>query len=95
MTTNNPGVETEPYLKAMYETLGARYVCGQLEKGADGTPHIQWFANFKVKCRAAKIKKLDGTCHIEIVKRNNGADDYCLKEDTRVEGPYEFGTKPV
>lgn len=33
--------------------------------------------------------------HIEIIKINNGADKYCLKEDTRVEGPYEFGVRPV
>ena len=26
---------------------------------------------------------------------NNGADTYCMKEDTRLEGPFEFGTKPV
>lgn len=32
---------------------------------------------------------------MEPVKRNNGADDYCMKEDTRVEGPWEFGEKPV
>lgn len=32
--------------------------------------------------------------HFELVKVNNGADDYCLKEDTRVEGPWEFGKKP-
>lgn len=95
MTTNNPAVETEPYLKAMYETLGAGYVCGQLEQGAEGTRHIQWYAWFKKPVRASKIKKLDGTVHIEIVKRDNGAGDYCMKEDTRLEGPFEFGTKPV
>jgi len=33
--------------------------------------------------------------HFEPVKVNNGADDYCMKEDTRVEGPWEFGTRPV
>ena len=26
---------------------------------------------------------------------DNGASNYCLKDDTRVEGPWEFGTKPV
>jgi len=29
------------------------------------------------------------------VKRDNGASDYCLKEDTRLEGPWEFGIKPA
>lgn len=29
------------------------------------------------------------------MKVNNGADDYCNKEDTRVEGPWTFGVKPA
>ena len=42
-----------------------------------------------------KIKKFDKKIHCEPVKVNNGADTYCLKEDTRVEGPWEFGTRPI
>lgn len=30
-----------------------------------------------------------------MVKRDNGAAAYCMKEDTRVEGPIEIGTKPL
>ncbi len=41
------------------------------------------------------MKKLDSKVHWEPVKFNNGADDYCMKEDTRVEGPWEFGIKPA
>lgn len=26
---------------------------------------------------------------------NNGADTYCMKEDTRLDGPWEYGIKPV
>lgn len=33
--------------------------------------------------------------HFEPVKRDNGASDYCLKEETRLEGPWEFGLKPA
>jgi len=33
--------------------------------------------------------------HIEVVKINNGADNYCLKEETRIEGPFEFGNRPI
>ena len=33
--------------------------------------------------------------HVEPVRRDNGIFDYCSKEDTRLEGPWEFGTKPV
>lgn len=33
--------------------------------------------------------------HFAVVRRDNGASDYCLKEETRVAGPWEFGVKPV
>lgn len=29
------------------------------------------------------------------MKVNNGADDYCNKEETRLEGPWSFGVKPA
>lgn len=41
------------------------------------------------------MKKLCPRSHWEPVKRDNGVDAYCMKEDTRVEGPWEFGEKPV
>lgn len=41
------------------------------------------------------IKKYDNKLHIDIVKKDNGAAKYCMKEDTRLEGPWEFGTRPV
>jgi len=51
--------------------------------------------NFSNSVRATSIKKADKKLHIEIVRVNNGAHDYCMKEETRIEGPYEFGIKPV
>jgi len=40
------------------------------------------------------IKKC-GKAHYEKVGKDNGAAAYCMKEDTRVEGPWEFGKKPL
>lgn len=40
MTLNNPKIGTEEYLSAIHDKLKAVYTCGQLEKGAEGTPHI-------------------------------------------------------
>lgn len=51
--------------------------------------------NFKKVIRPSKIKKADKRLHIEVVKVNNGADTYCMKVDTRLDGPWEFGEKPV
>lgn len=33
--------------------------------------------------------------HITVVKKDNGALKYSLKEETRVEGPWQFGAVPV
>lgn len=58
--------------------------------------HIQFFLNYKKPGRRlAALKKRDQKAHFEMVKRDNGASDYCLKEDTRLEGPWEFGIKPA
>jgi len=41
------------------------------------------------------LKKHCSKSHFEIVKFNNGADEYCNKEETRVEGPWTFGIRPA
>lgn len=94
-TLNNPKVETKDYLEKWSTVKDVTYVCGQLEKGENGTVHIQYFLNFKNSVRITALKKHCSQSHFEVVKINNGAHDYCMKEDTRVEGPYEFGMKPV
>lgn len=97
-TLNNPDTAlAKEYLELWHTKAGARYVNGQLEKGAEGTVHIQFFLNFKEPVRISKLKKHCQRAHFEPVKRDNGASTYCLKEDTRVpgEGPWEFGEKPM
>lgn len=39
-------------------------------------------------------KNVCSKSHFEPVIINNGADEYCMKDDTRIEGPWEFGVKP-
>lgn len=74
----------------------AVYVTGQLEKGEEGTVHIQFFLNFKKPGTTLFfLKKQCSFSHFEQVLKNNGADKYCNKEETRVEGPWSFGIKPV
>ncbi len=95
-TYNNPEPELIiDYLQKWNTVAKAVYVVGQLERGAEGTPHIQFFMNFKNETRLAALKKHCGKAHFEPVKKNNGADKYCMKEETRVDGPWEFGVKPV
>lgn len=97
-TLNNPDLTVvEDYLKLWHTKAGAVYVCGQLERGEEGTPHIQYFIQFAEQKRISGLKRHCPKSHFEPVGVNNGADDYCNKEETRVEGtePYQFGTKPA
>jgi hypothetical protein len=95
LTLNNPGELYADYLEKFFKDTKAQYVCGQLEKGKEGTIHLQFFANYKTQKKVGGIKKHDSRLHIEIVKINRGADNYCMKEDTRLDGPWEYGVKPV
>jgi len=51
--------------------------------------------NEKDKKRITAMKKYCKYTHWHPVKKDNGASDYCLKDETRLEGPWEFGTKPL
>lgn len=90
------GDEWKDYLKDLFEKTKAEYMVGQLEKGGEtGALHIQFFVNFKQPQKIGRITKFDKTIHAEKVKVNNGADTYCMKEETRVDGPIELGVRPV
>jgi len=41
------------------------------------------------------MRKLCKHTHWQPVGVDNGAADYCQKEETRLEGPYQFGEKPL
>lgn len=62
-----------------------------MERGESGTLHWQGYLEMPKACRFSKFKELKGA-HFE---RRQGtpqqADEYCSKEDTRVEGPFRFG----
>lgn len=100
LVLNNPNkyiedTTTEDFLKTIFEKTEATFCTGQLEKGEEGTPHIQFFLNFGTPVRASKIKKVCKHLHITKVAHNNGADDYCNKLETRLDGPFHFGIRPL
>jgi len=96
ITKNNPDVlSCEDWFRTLCEVTKVRYGNAQLEKGKEGTVHIQAYLNYKNPIRVTAIQKYDKQLHIEIVKEDRGASRYCLKEDTRVEGPWEYGERPV
>lgn len=74
-TLNNPEVALADYLEAWITRGKAAYVVGQLEKGKEGTVHIQFFVNFKKPGqRLSYMKKFCSKAHFEEVRVNNGAD---------------------
>lgn len=85
----------QEYLSLWKSAGGARYVNGQLERGTEGTVHIQFYLNFANPVRLASLKKHCQRAHFEAVGKDNGASSYAIKEETRVEGPWEFGIKPA
>ena len=56
---------------------------GQLEVGANGTPHYQFYLDTKRQMRFAAVKKVFPACHIEASKHPKKVESYCKKLDTR------------
>jgi len=72
-----------------------KYVCWQLERCPDTDKvHIQGYMEMQGTQTFARIQSIPGfeTAHLER-RRGTGeqARAYCMKADTRVEGPWEFG----
>lgn len=89
-TLNNPTITPEELWTAL--SPKAKYLIFQLEKGENGTPHFQGYCELHRQSRFAPIKALIPTAHIEPRRGSQAqAKAYASKEDTRVEGPFEFG----
>lgn len=85
-TLNNP---TSPLT---FNDTPVKYAVWQLEKGENGTPHYQGYIELDRQMRLTALKKILPTAHFE--KRRGTRDqarDYCMKDDSRLEGPWEHG----
>ncbi len=91
-TINNPVLGSIQDMPDVWPDVG--YVVWQLERGVEGTEHFQGYVQFEKYHRLSKLKKLSPRAHWE---RRRGtheqAKEYCTKEDTRVQGPFEKGTE--
>lgn len=69
-----------------------RYACGQIEKCPDtGKLHLQFFIQFEKVQRGATLMRLWPGVHLEMTKKPEETRDYCMKEISRIKGPWEFG----
>jgi len=89
-------LDAQSWLSSLYAQTGAAYVVGQLERGLDeGRDHIQAYINYGSGKTLSSIKKYCSKMHIEVCRDADSSQRYCLKELTRVAGPWEFGNKPL
>lgn len=93
-TLNNPTEEELSTISGISATSRAlQYMVYQLEEGSNGTTHIQGYVEFNQALRFGMVKRLISP-RIHLEKRRGTRDqarDYCMKEDTRIDGPFEFG----
>jgi len=90
---NNPTHTPEALIEEVFSSnTDFKYAVFQKEKGENGTVHYQGYMELKTPRRVAWLKKLMPTAHFE--KRRGTreqARDYCCKEDSKVDGPWEYG----
>lgn len=90
-TWNNPGEDW----KTKPTAFEADYSVFQLERGEEGTVHIQGLLYYTIACRATKFKGIP--CWIKGITKqdaSNRVQQYVTKQETRLDGPIENGSKP-
>lgn len=94
-TLNHPTEEELLTLSGMSATSRAfMYMVFQIEEGSNGTRHVQGYLEFNEALRFSTVKRLISP-RVHLEKRRGTREQaraYCMKEESRIEGPYEFGT---
>jgi len=87
-TINNPTPNDNP------KTWDVAFVTGQKEKGGGGTEHYQLYVELRKKQRLSYMKKINNRAHWDGARgTQKQCIDYVTKKDTRIEEPFECGTK--
>ena len=90
-TINNP----EPSeMNSIYSVQSEiKYLVYQFEKGESGTEHIQGYIEFNEGKTWHEVKEILGrrTAFKRRYGTRDGAREYCMKEETRLRGPWEIG----
>ena len=93
LTINNEERSDEVLFEYCKDLNNIKYFVFQREKGHEtGTEHIQMYLEFSMSKKFDTIKSYFPKAHIEARNGTKSqARDYCMKEDTRISGPYEYG----
>lgn len=70
------------------------YAIYQIERGDNGTVHIQGYLELKTRKRLPQVKRiLSERAHLEVARGSPDQNrSYCTKPESRIEGPFEHGT---
>lgn len=93
-TLNNPQ-DIPDLLEKLKGYPHTKYCVFQLEKASTGTEHLQGYLELKRAIKFSQLLNFFKPLKPHIEKRKgtpSQARDYCMKEDTRVKGPWEIGT---
>lgn len=91
----------QSYFKEIFQENEQKiqYFVYQIERAPDtGRLHIQAYLCLRDRARLPGVKQLvkDQTVHCEPRRgTHKQAVDYCTKEETRIEGPFEYGEEPL
>lgn len=89
-TLNNPQINLDTHPANPFPDT--KYLVYQLEQGTNGTFHFQGYVVFNQQKRFNWVKKALPNAHWQPRKGSHQqAKTYCTKEDTRIDGPWEFG----
>nr|WAE42156.1 MAG: replication associated protein [Cressdnaviricota sp.] len=79
--------------KPVYDDT-VQYLVYQIEETKDAKKHYQGYVEFKRTSGVSDVKRIAGrSAHVEQARCPDAAAAYCFKEDTRVEGPFHFGSR--
>jgi hypothetical protein len=88
---------TEQSVRAALENPKLRYVVWQFERSPiTGREHVQAYVETNVTVGLKGLKALIGSDHVHVENRRGSkmqAVGYCKKEESRIDGPWEFGEK--
>lgn len=96
-TINNPEEGFQQELDMQLSKDCVKYAIFQYERGKTrGTDHFQGYVTFQYGKTFKTAKEFLGErAHLEVARGSAKQNkDYCSKEDTRIDGPWEYGTLP-
>ena len=91
-TWNNPNLDPDEF-NATFDSVGRTFLIFQRERGENGTEHYQGYLELQ-GCRGFNsVKAINPQIHWEVRRGTQAqAIEYARKDDTRVEGPWQYGT---